>query len=100
MNLDPLHRRLIEEARKHAPANDVPYAFEKRVMARLAGTPCSDEWAQWIRALWSGAAVCAAVAIAAGVWSFTPNDEQELAAHFSTDLEQTILAADAAESTW
>ena len=34
------------------------------------------------------------------VWSFAPDDEQELAANFSQDLEQTILPADDADSTW
>ena len=36
MNLDNLHNKLITAARA-TPADDrVPYAFEKRVMARLA----------------------------------------------------------------
>jgi hypothetical protein len=100
MNLDELNQKLVAVARKNPPGEQVPYAFEKRIMARLAGTPQFDEWAQWIRALWSSAAVCAAVAIAMSVWSYAPDDDQELAANFSQDIEQTILSADDADSTW
>src|SRR2546429_320289 len=39
MNLAELHKKLLAAARAHQPRADVPYAFEKRVMARLAGKP-------------------------------------------------------------
>lgn len=102
MNLDNLHKKLIDVARKNPPGDHVPYAFEKRIMARLGAgsSPRIDEWAQWIRALWSSAAVCAAVAIAMGVWSSVPDEEQDLAANFSQAIEQTILPAADADSTW
>ena len=100
MNLDELNKKLIDAARKNPPDDHVPYAFEKRIMARLAGTPRFDEWAQLIRVLWSGAAVCAAVAVAFGVWSYTPDEDQDLAANFSQDLEQTIIPAADADSAW
>ncbi len=102
MNLDNLHHKLIEVARKNPPRDHVPLAFEKRIMARLgaATSPRLDEWAQWIRALWSGAAVCAVVAVAMGVWYSAPDDEQDLAANFSQDIEQTILPAADADSAW
>lgn len=100
MNLADLQNKLIDAARKNPPGDQVPYAFEKRIMARLATVPLPDEWAQWIRSLWYGAAVCAVVAVGMSVWSFAPDDEQELAANFSRDIEQTILAADDADSTW
>ena len=100
MNLAQLQTKLIDAARKNPPGDQVPYAFEKRIMARLAAVPRFDEWAQWVRSWWYGAAVCAAVALCLSVWSFAPDDEQELAANFSQDLEQTILPADDADSTW
>ena len=102
MNLDNLHNKLIDAARRNPPGDHVPYAFEKRIMARLGAAPSPrlDEWAQWIRALWSGAAVCAAVAVVMGVWSYAPDDEQDVAANFSQDIEQTILPAADADSTW
>ena len=100
MNPGKLQTKLIAAAKKNPPGDQVPYAFEKRIMARLATVPRFDEWAQWVRSLWYGAAVCALVAVGMGAWSFAPDDEQELAANFSQDIEQTILPADDADSTW
>ena len=100
MNLAELHKRLIATARAHPPEDRVPYAFEKRVMARLGRKPKVDEWGYLARALWCGAAVCTAIAIATSVWSFeAPGDDSMLA--FSQDLEQTILSSpDDLETVW
>jgi hypothetical protein len=100
MNLAELQKKLIAAARKNPSDDHVPYAFEKRIMARLSAAPKADEWGYLARALWCGAAVCTAVAIATSVWSFEPaSDEGELA--FSQDLEQTILASpDDLENAW
>jgi len=100
MNLDELQKKLMAAARKNPPGDQVPYAFEQRIMARLAAAPRFDEWAAWARSLWYGAGVCAAVAVLMSVWSFAPDAEQDLAAHFSQDLEQTILAPDDVENPW
>jgi len=91
MNLAELQRKLIAAARKNLPAEEMPYAFEKRVMARLAAKPPTDEWAAWARSLWYGAGVCAVIALCMSVWSFTPDSEQDFASIFSQDLEQTIV---------
>jgi hypothetical protein len=100
MNLDKLYHKLVAAARKNPPGDHVPYAFERRVMARLAAAPRFDEWAAWARSLWYGAAVCAAVAVLMSVWSFSPDGEQDLAANFSQDLEQTILSPADVENPW
>lgn len=100
MNPGKLQTKLLAAAKKNPPGDQVPYAFEKRVMARLGAVPHFDEWAQWVRSLWYGAAVCAAVAVCMGVWSFAPDDDSELAANFSQDLERTILSVEGADSTW
>src|SRR5215813_7224888 len=95
MNLDALRQRLLAAARKNPPSDRVPYAFEKRIMARLTSARASrpDEWLAWARALWYGAAVCVAVTLLVGVWSFasasTPDPDAALS--FSQDLEQTIF---------
>ena len=52
MNLAELERKLIAAARANPPSDRVPYAFEKRIMARLAAWPVADSWALWARALW------------------------------------------------
>lgn len=100
MNLPNLQKTLIAAARKQPPEDHVPYAFEKRIMARLTAVPRFDEWSQWVRSLWYGATVCAAIALFMSVWSLAPDTEQDLAANFSRDIEQTILAFGESENLW
>jgi len=96
-----LEKKLIAAARKDPPGDQVPYAFEQRIMARLRAAPQLDQWVSWTRALWWGAGACAAVALAMSVWTFVPDDDQDYASNFSQDLEQTILAsADDADNAW
>ena len=56
MNLDDLQKKLLAAARSHPPVDAVPYAFEKRIMARLgAARNVADGWTFWGRALWRAA---------------------------------------------
>jgi hypothetical protein len=101
-----LEKILIAAARKDPPGDQVPYAFEQRIMARLRATspPGPDAWAAWARAWWCGAGACAAVALVMGVWTFVPDDDSEAAADFAQDIEYTILASAAdtedADNSW
>ena len=108
MNLETLRQKLLAAARANPPADRVPYAFEKRIMARLAEPPALDLAALWARALWRAAAPCAAFMLLLGVWSFVGaqnnfgspglTDSGDFAQHF----EQTMLAAveEPVEETW
>ena len=58
MNLAELERKLIAAARANPPGDQVPYAFEKRILAHLATRPVADGWELWARALWRAAALC------------------------------------------
>lgn len=99
MNLADLQKKLLAAARRNAPGDQVPYAFEKRVMAHLVSASKPDEWALWGRALWGGALACAFVALLAGALSIAPLRSSE--ADLSQDLEQTILAsADDFDTAW
>lgn len=104
MNQAELNKKLIAVARKHPPSNEVPLGFEQRTMALLRRhTPTFvDEWGAAIRALWCGAGVCAAVALAMGVWTSTsPTSDADAGGQFLQDLEQTIFAAtDDSTGTW
>jgi hypothetical protein len=101
MNWDEMEKKLIAIARKHPPCDEVPCAFEQRVMARLRRPRQIDDWIWWGRALWLGAGACAAIALLTSVWSFAPVDEMDAAASFSHGVEQTLFAAtEDAESTW
>ena len=100
-----MERRLIAAARANPPSDRVPYAFEKRVMARLAAPPLvADAWALWARALWRAAASCAAIMLALGAWSWLAPESTASANDLSEELEQTLLAAvdqdQPGDSTW
>lgn len=107
MELESLRQKLLSAAREQPPAERVPYAFAKRVMARLEQSPAVDLSALWARALWRAAAPCVALTLLLGVWCFigarnnggaSPGDSEDFAQHF----EQTMLAAveEHAEELW
>jgi len=103
MNLAELERKLIAAARANPPSDWVPYAFEKRILARLTTRPLADGWELWARALWRAAALCVAIMVLLGAWSFF-NQNKAPANDLSQALEQTLLAAvdqdQPADSTW
>jgi len=86
MNLADLQRKLIAVARGNPPGDDVPYAFAKRIMARLPARPVFDQWAFWARALWFAAAPCVAVMLFLTVWT----SAKPVASNPSPDLAQQI----------
>ena len=92
MNLDNLHNKLITAARA-TPADDrVPYAFEKRVMARLAETVRVDLLGAWSAALWRGAIACLVVTMLSGawlLWTEPPSDHAE----FTHDFNAAVFAS-------
>ena len=104
MNLAELERKLIAAARANPPSDRVPYAFEKRILARLAARPVADGWALWARALWRAAAPCVAIMLLLGAWSFFDSQGSPPANDLSQDLEQTLLAAvdqdQSLDNTW
>jgi hypothetical protein len=105
MNLAELHRKLIAAARANAPEDRVPYAFEKRIMARLAGRTAPDGWTVWGRALSRAAVYCVAfmLVLAAGSY-FAPSPSSGSSDSLSQDVEQTLFAAvdnnNADQETW
>ena len=98
MNLAKLERKIIAAARANPPSEAVPYAFEKRILARLAARPVLDRWELWGRALWRAVAPCTAIMLLLGAWAlFTPQPATTTAAATTTSdlsqqLEQTLLA--------
>ena len=103
MNLEQLQQKLLATARANPPGDRVPYAFEKRILARLKKSPVVDLSELWARALWRAAVSCVALTLLLGVWSFVragnnaTTDKEEFSQHF----EQTMLAAvDETEEVW
>jgi hypothetical protein len=98
MRFEQLRQKLLTVA-KEVPADDrVPYGFEKRIMAMLAGQPIPDVWALWSHALWRAAIPCvAAVVVLVAVSTIVADKNSGVetvakAESFSPDFEQTMLA--------
>jgi hypothetical protein len=90
-NLVELERRLIAAARQALPGDSVPYAFQRRIMARLTSRPVVDVSTVWARALWRAAASCVVAVVLLSAWSLLGPRGGSL--DFSLQFENTVLAA-------
>lgn len=100
MNLAALQEKLLAVARERPPADHVPYAFEKRVMARLASAKPEDLWSMWGSALWRGAAACLTVAVLLTVFAFA-QEQASSATNLSQVYDSTVsTAADQLTDSW
>jgi hypothetical protein len=101
MNMAELQKKLLAAARANPPSDAVPYAFEERIMARLAAKPALDILATWNRTLWQAAAPCVAVTLLLGAWTrFAPRTDssrETLAAELESSL---YLPFDNSTETW
>jgi len=94
MNLSDLQAKLLRVARANPPDAAVPYAFEKRIMARIASPRPESAWALWGVSLWRGAVACMAVTLLCAFWAYSSAQRQtESAANFSQSLEATVFAS-------
>jgi hypothetical protein len=104
MNGADLERKLIAVARRNPPPDRVPYAFEKRIMARLRKAVPADPWAFWGQALWRAAAPCIAITLLFSAWTVLVSSSAGPDGDFDQELENTVLASfepDAVlEQTW
>lgn len=87
MDLNELQRKLFAQGRSVTPSDAVPYAFEKRIMARLQQAP-ADGWLLWGRGLWRAAGACVALSFLLTLWSTRPVTETE-----PVTLESAVFAA-------
>ena len=93
MNLAKLQDKLIAAGRRQEPDERVPYAFEKRIMARLAGRERMDLWAFWVRGMWRAAASSVAVAALFVAFCHFLPVMPESGHDLGQDLENTLLAS-------
>ena len=101
MNLDKLEQKLLHAARRHTPSDAVPYAFEKRIMARLTERTPAEQGASWFRALWGAAACSAAIALLAGAWTLLPMSGTSRSWDMAQEFETTVFAmVDEVNDTW
>jgi len=94
MNLNHLQNRLLQAARKNPPSDAPPYAFERRIMNRLAARRPETALDWWSVSLWRGAVACVAVTLLCGVWSYTaPKQSNPPTGDFSQELSSTVFAS-------
>jgi hypothetical protein len=102
MNLNDLLDKLMAAAKKGPPADHVPYAFEKRIMSRLASVAPPNPWALWGGPLWRAAVSCVAITVLCGVWSMASNRQADSPESFSQAFEAAVFAPPSqhAEDAW
>jgi hypothetical protein len=89
MNLEALEQKLMQAARNQPPGDQVPYAFEQRILARLKSPPPTDPLAFWNRVLWRAALSSIALTLLASAWVvLSPPPDTSL----SDDLESIVYA--------
>lgn len=101
MKLSDLEHKLIAGARKAPATDNVPYAFEKRIMVHVSALTPVNVWGLWGKPLWRAAFSCLAITALCGIWSFVPLHGNETDS-FSQDLESAVYAAvnQHAEDAW
>ena len=103
MNLAELERKLIAAARSRPVSENVPYAFEQRIMAHLRERSVLDAWSLWSIALWRAAGPCVGVMLLLAAWSFFSSASTP-ATDLSQEFENTVLVAvdqaQSADSVW
>jgi hypothetical protein len=100
MNSGELHKQLIAAARTIPLDERVPYAFEKRVMARLAPSArLVDAWAVWSHALWKGALTSIAIMACCGVWAAWAH-HRSVNGDFSQQFESAVFASASTDEAW
>jgi anti-sigma-K factor RskA len=93
MNLAELQNKLTAAARRQAPDERVPYAFEQRILVLIAARAVADRWAFWAGGLWRAAISCAAVALVLAAVSFFTPVATDNGKDLSQDFENTLLAS-------
>jgi hypothetical protein len=93
MNSEKLERKLVAVARADVPVDAVPYAFEKRVTARLRGRSNLDAVGFWSRALWRAAIPCLAIPLLVGFWAISPVFTARAEASLSQEFEDSVYAS-------
>ncbi|MBI5773866.1 MAG: hypothetical protein HZA89_09010 [Verrucomicrobia bacterium] len=93
MNPTELHNKIVALAKANPPSARVPYAFEKRIMARLAVPLPADSLVLWGRALWRAAAPCVGLMLALAILAAALPREADPAENLSQDLENTVFFA-------
>ncbi|WCJ60770.1 hypothetical protein NXS98_06480 [Fontisphaera persica] len=91
MKYEALEKKLLAAARSHPPGDQVPYAFEQRVLARLKQRPQVEPLALWSQWLWRAAVSSLLVTLLAGLWALTP-PSKPMSGTYADDFESLVYA--------
>ncbi|HON08226.1 MAG TPA: hypothetical protein PLW02_09030 [Verrucomicrobiota bacterium] len=75
MNTDLLIKKLLSAAKYHKSSDAVPYAFEKRIMAQIAGLQVYDATVVWAKVLWRAVKPCLFIMAAACLWAILSQNQ-------------------------
>jgi hypothetical protein len=92
MKLDQLHDKILAAGRALPHQPQVPYAFEKRVMAALPCASAPDAWAIWSHLLWRAAAFSVAIMVAMSAWAAASLPANSSPAGLAAELERAVWA--------
>lgn len=92
MDLDALQKKLLAAARRLPPDDNVPYAFEKRIMARLTAVAPVDGWTIWGGALWRAAVSCVVIMLAVSLWTLWSAQGKSVRPDFAQQFETALFA--------
>lgn len=94
MDLEKLQQQLMAAAKAAVPSDHVPYAFEKRIMARLTAPLTVDVWALWGNWLWRAVTPCASVMAVLGIWVVVTMHNEPEPQNLEQAIENTIMSGD------
>lgn len=86
-------RKMLSETRE-IKLDNVPYAFEKRIMSHIQEAPHTDLnlWKLWSRALFKAAIPCFSLMIFAAIWTFSQHTTPETGLASDTKNPLTVHA--------
>lgn len=92
MNSDLLLNKLIKAAKSSPPSDSVPYAFEKRIMAKIMSSPVYETTLLWSQILWKAAKPCIVIMIIVCLWAFLADSQLGLIDNPEEAFETAVLA--------
>ena len=92
MKAEVMRQRLLAAGRQHPADDQVPYAFEQRVMAHIGRRKSLDPLLLWNKILWRFAAPCVALTLLAGALSWFSTPQQTTTENLILELETVLYA--------
>jgi hypothetical protein len=101
MKIEELEKKFRMAARAIPPSDQVPYAFEKRIMSRLVKDCATDFWSVWGQLLWKAATPFLAIMLFMSLWSAFELENKRDSETLAIDLERVVMSPVAqAEESW